>query len=84
MDHLKEPEIAAIMDGAKVIYSAGFFITACSEAVIAAAEHCLSNNKTYAVVCPSSSTSPGSASSLQNHIIHSFAQGSRLVDDSSM
>lgn len=51
-DHLKQPEIASIMDGAKVIYSAGFFITACSEAVIASAEHCLSNKKTYAVVRP--------------------------------
>lgn len=49
VDHLKQPEIAAIMEGAKVIYSAGFFITACSEAVIAAAEHCKDNGKTYAV-----------------------------------
>lgn len=50
VEHLQEPEPAAVMASAKVIYSAGFFITACGEAVVAAAEHCLANSKTYAVV----------------------------------
>lgn len=50
VEHLQEEEPAAVMASAKVIYSAGFFITACGEAVIAAAEHCLANSKTYAVV----------------------------------
>lgn len=49
VEHLQEAEPAAVMASAKVIYSAGFFITACGEAVIAAAEHCLANSKTYAV-----------------------------------
>jgi hypothetical protein len=33
-----------------VVYSAGFFITACSDAIVRSAEHCLENGKTYAVV----------------------------------
>lgn len=50
VDHLKQPEIAKLLDCSKLIYSAGFHITACSEAVLYSAEHCLNNSKTYAIV----------------------------------
>jgi hypothetical protein len=50
VDHLKQPEIAKLLEEAKVVYSAGFFITACSEAILHSAEHCLANNKVYAIV----------------------------------
>jgi hypothetical protein len=51
VDHLKQPEISKLLDEAKVVYSAGFHITACSEAILFIAEHCLSAGKTYALVC---------------------------------
>ena len=50
VDHLKQPEIAKLLDAAKVVYSAGFHITACSEAILHSAEHCLTAGKTYAIV----------------------------------
>lgn len=50
VDHLKTPEISKILEQAKVVYSAGFFITACAPAIEACADHCLQQKKTYALV----------------------------------
>lgn len=50
VDHLKQPEVAKLLNDAKVVYSAGFHITACSEAILHSAELCLSAGKTYAIV----------------------------------
>ena len=45
-----EPAVAKLLESAKVVYSAGFFITACSDAVKKCVEHCLEYKKTYALV----------------------------------
>jgi hypothetical protein len=59
VEHLKEPSISKLLDKAKVVYSAGFFITACAAAIEACADHCLQHNKTYALVCsPSHGSKP--------------------------
>jgi adenosine kinase len=51
VEHLKQPENMKLLEGAKVVYSAGFFITACAPAIEACADHCLQHKKTYALVC---------------------------------
>ena len=45
--HLKEADNWALVESAKVCYSAGFFITVSPESMKAVAEHCSSGNKTY-------------------------------------
>ena len=40
IDHLRKPEHMAILEKAKVVYSAGFFITVCAEAIEVASKHC--------------------------------------------
>ena len=47
--HAKEPANWALVEDASIIYSAGFFITVSPDAIAAAAEHCSSNNKIYAM-----------------------------------
>ena len=50
VEHLQAPENSKLLEGAKVVYSAGFFITACSAAVEYCAKHCTETGKTYALV----------------------------------
>jgi adenosine kinase len=45
VDHLKEN--MSILETAKVVYSAGFFITVCPDAIETCAKHCNETGKTY-------------------------------------
>ena len=47
IDHLKEPAQWALVDAARVCYSAGFFLTVAPDAIQAVAEHCSAAGKTY-------------------------------------
>lgn len=47
VDHLKKAENMALLEKAKVVYSAGFFITVCPDAIELCAKHCHEKGKTY-------------------------------------
>lgn len=47
VDHLKKAENMAVLEKAKVVYSAGFFITVCPEAIEVCSKHCNKEGKTY-------------------------------------
>merc|ERR1719482_1032997 len=47
VDHLKKPENWAICEAAKIIYSAGFFITVCPDAMRAACEEAAKHGALY-------------------------------------
>jgi adenosine kinase len=47
IDHLKKPENWAVVEAAKVIYSAGFFITVSPDSMMTVAQHAAANNKYY-------------------------------------
>lgn len=47
VDFVKQPENWAVVEKCRVIYSAGFFITASPETVLACAQHCAETDKTY-------------------------------------
>lgn len=47
VDHVKMPENWALVEAARVIYSAGFFITVSPESILLVAKHCADNNKVY-------------------------------------
>ena len=47
IDHLQKPENWAVVEAARVIYSAGFFITVSPDSMMAVAKHCAENDKTY-------------------------------------
>jgi len=47
VDHLKQADNMAILEKAKVVYSAGFFMTVCPEAMEIASKHCNKEGKTY-------------------------------------
>jgi len=47
VSHLKEADNTAILEKAKVVYSAGFFITVCPEAIEQCAKHCNEKGKSY-------------------------------------
>ena len=47
--HTKEPSNWALVEDAAIVYSAGFFITVCPEAIAAVSEHCAQNGKVYAM-----------------------------------
>ena len=44
---MKQPENWALVEAARVIYSAGFFITVSPESILLVAKHCAANNKVY-------------------------------------
>ncbi|CAG9460511.1 unnamed protein product [Pedinophyceae sp. YPF-701] len=46
-DHLKQPENWALLESARIVYSAGFFITVSPESITAAAKHCCEAGKMY-------------------------------------
>lgn len=48
-DHLKKPANWAVVEAARVIYSAGFFITVSPESIMASAKHCAEHDKVYAM-----------------------------------
>lgn len=47
VDHVKQPENWAVVEAARVIYSAGFFITVSPDSIMAAAQHCAQHDKIY-------------------------------------
>jgi adenosine kinase len=47
IDHLKKPENWAVVEAARVFYSAGFFITVSPESMLAVAQHAAATDKTY-------------------------------------
>lgn len=47
IDHLKQPENWAVVEAARVFYSAGFFITVSPESMLAVAQHAAATDKTY-------------------------------------
>lgn len=47
VDHVKQPGNWALVEAARVIYSAGFFITVSPESILLVAKHCAANNKVY-------------------------------------
>lgn len=49
MDHVKQPENWALVEEARVIYSAGFFITVSPESILLVAKHAADHDKIYAM-----------------------------------
>lgn len=47
VDHLKKPENWALVEKAKYIYIAGFFLTVSPESILLVAEHAAANNKVF-------------------------------------
>lgn len=47
IDHLQKPENWAIVEAARVFYSAGFFITVSPDSMLAVAKHAAASDKTY-------------------------------------
>lgn len=47
--HLQEKDNFALLEQARIIYSAGFFLTASPESMLIAAKHAAANNKIYCV-----------------------------------
>ncbi|CAL8469677.1 g9218 [Coccomyxa elongata] len=47
VDHVKRQENWALVEAARVIYSAGFFITVSPDSILLVAKHCAANNKVY-------------------------------------
>ncbi|GHP03162.1 hypothetical protein PPROV_000191700 [Pycnococcus provasolii] len=45
--HLEKPENWAMVEAAKVVYSAGFFITVSPDSMMKVAQHCCEENKVY-------------------------------------
>lgn len=46
---MSQPENWAVVEKAKVVYSAGFFITVSPESILKTAKHCAEANKIYAM-----------------------------------
>lgn len=44
---MKKAENWSVVEAARVIYSAGFFITVSPESILAAAQHCAQHDKIY-------------------------------------
>lgn len=49
MDHVSQPENWAVVEKARVIYSAGFFITVSPDSILKVAKHAHEHNKIYAM-----------------------------------
>lgn len=49
VDHVSQPENWTIVQAAKIVYSAGFFITVSPESIMMTAKHCAEANKIYAM-----------------------------------
>ena len=47
---MEQPENWAVVEAARVVYSAGFFITVSPEAIMKTAQHCCANDKIYCMV----------------------------------
>ncbi|ETO15706.1 hypothetical protein RFI_21662 [Reticulomyxa filosa] len=49
VSHLDDSLAQEILNSAQIVYSAGFFLTVSPESALLCAEHCLANNKIYAM-----------------------------------
>ena len=49
VEHVKQPNNWAVIEKAKLVYSAGFFITVSPESIMATGRHCAEHNKVYAM-----------------------------------
>jgi hypothetical protein len=49
-EHALKPDNWALVEAARVVYSAGFFITVSPESIAAAAKHCAEHDKIYCMV----------------------------------
>jgi adenosine kinase len=47
MEHLKRPEVMAVVEAARVYYSAGFFLTVSPEAMVTVGKHASENGKVF-------------------------------------
>jgi adenosine kinase len=47
LEHMKTEKVAAVLDAAKFVYAAGFFITVSPPTIMHAAEHCQKEGKTF-------------------------------------
>ena len=47
VDHFKQKGNFALLEQARIIYSAGFFLTASPDSILVAAKHAAANNKIY-------------------------------------
>ena len=47
VEHVQAPENWALVEAARVIYSAGFFITVSPESILLVAKHCAAASKPY-------------------------------------
>lgn len=47
VEHARKPENWAVLEKARFVYSAGFFITVSPETILTTAQHCCDNDKTY-------------------------------------
>ena len=49
VSHLEDPENWKLVEKAKVVYSAGFFLTVSVESMLKVAKHCAAKDKTYSL-----------------------------------
>ncbi len=47
VDHVKRPENWRLVEAARVVYSAGFFITVSPESILLVGKHCAEHSKIY-------------------------------------
>ena len=47
VDHFKQKDNFALLEQARIVYSAGFFLTASPDSILVAAKHAAANNKIY-------------------------------------
>lgn len=47
IDHMQQPDNWSIVEKARVVYSAGFFITVSPDSMMTAAKHCCDHDKIY-------------------------------------
>ena len=47
VDHVKQKEHWKLVEAARVVYSAGFFITVSPESILSVAKHCTGQGKIY-------------------------------------
>lgn len=50
IDHFKKPDISSLLDSARVVYAAGFFMTVSPDTMLHAADHARAQNKIFCMV----------------------------------
>ena len=72
---MKQPENWALVEAARVVYSAGFFITVSPESILLVAKHCAEHSKTYCMnlSAPFISEARPSQLGLLAHLMHAIS-----------